>query len=148
MDKSDRWPGLEFVGYELLETQSLIRKYRIEDDTVHLILDKTPFYAESGGEIGDVGIIEGRGFRLKIDDVRKINSFVVHSGRFEDGNAIDNAEVKAVVDKVANLQIRANNNSTHLLQAALRQILEITFISPVRWLRRNVCGSISRITRR
>ncbi len=116
-------PDSEFVGYELLETQSLIRKYRIEDDTVHLILDKTPFYAESGGEIGDVGIIEGRGFRLKIDDVRKINSFVVHSGRFEDGNAIDNAEVKAVVDEVANLQIRANHTSTHLLQAALRQIL-------------------------
>jgi len=116
-------PDSEFVGYDNLVTESHIRKYLVEDNAVHIILDKTPFYAESGGEVGDVGIIEGSDFRVKIDDVRKINSFIVHTGRFETGNAIDAAEVKAVVDDVANLQIRANHTSTHLLQAALRQIL-------------------------
>jgi len=113
----------EFVGYENLETQSVIRKYRIENENVHLILDKTPFYAEAGGEVGDVGIIEGSDFRLKIDDVRKINSSVMHTGRFETGSAINAAEVRAMVDEIANLQIRANHTSTHLLQAALRQVL-------------------------
>jgi alanyl-tRNA synthetase len=113
----------EFVGYENLETQSVIRKYLIEGQKVHLILDRTPFYAEAGGEVGDVGIIEGNNFRIGIDNTRKIGSSIIHSGHFEKGNLIDNPMVKASVDNVANLQIRANHTATHLLQAALRQIL-------------------------
>lgn len=113
----------EFVGYENLETQSVIRKYLIEGQKVHLILDRTPFYAEAGGEVGDVGIIEGNNFRIGIDNTRKIGSSIIHSGHFEKGNSIDNPMVKASVDNVANLQIRANHTATHLLQAALRQIL-------------------------
>ena len=113
----------EFVGYENLETQSVIRKYLIEGQKVHLILDRTPFYAEAGGEVGDVGIIEGNNFRIRIDNTRKIGSSIIHSGHFEKGNLIDNPMVKASVDNVANLQIRANHTATHLLQAALRQIL-------------------------
>jgi len=113
----------EFVGYDKLETQSVIRKYLIEGQKVHLILDRTPFYAEAGGEIGDVGIIEGNNFRIRIDNTRKIGSSIVHSGHFEKGNSIDDPMVKASVDNVANLQIRANHTATHLLQAALRQVL-------------------------
>ena len=113
----------EFVGYENLETQSVIRKYLIEDQKVHLILDRTPFYAEAGGEVGDVGIIEGNNFRIRIDNTRKIGSSIIHSGHFEKGNSIVDPIVKACVDNVANLQIRANHTATHLLQAALRQIL-------------------------
>jgi len=113
----------EFVGYENLETQSVIRKYLIEGQKVHLILDRTPFYAEAGGEVGDVGIIEGNNFRIRIDNTRKIGSSIIHSGHFEKGNSIDNPMVKASVDNVANLQIRANHTATHLLQAALRQVL-------------------------
>ncbi|HRU46613.1 MAG TPA: alanine--tRNA ligase, partial [Candidatus Marinimicrobia bacterium] len=113
----------EFVGYENLETQSVIRKYLIEGQKVHLILDRTPFYAEAGGEVGDVGIIEGNNFRIRIDNTRKIGSSIIHSGHFEKGNSIVDPIVKACVDNVANLQIRANHTATHLLQAALRQIL-------------------------
>jgi len=113
----------EFFGYENLETQSVIRKYLIEGQKVHLILDRTPFYAEAGGEVGDVGIIEGNNFRIKIDNTRKIGSSIIHSGHFEKGNSIVDPIVKACVDNVANLQIRANHTATHLLQAALRQIL-------------------------
>ena len=113
----------EFVGYENLETQSVIRKYLIEGQKVHLILDRTPFYAEAGGEVGDVGIIEGNNFRIKIDNTRKIGSSIIHSGHFEKGNSIVDPIVKACLDNVANWQIRANHTATHLLQAALRQIL-------------------------
>ncbi|MFH1213575.1 MAG: alanine--tRNA ligase [Candidatus Neomarinimicrobiota bacterium] len=113
----------EFIGYDQNETQSVIRKYLLEDDKVHLILDKTPFYAESGGEVGDIGIIESKDFSVEINDVRKINSTIVHSGNLVKGTAINSASVSAVVDETANLQIRANHTATHLLQAALRRIL-------------------------
>ncbi|HPD25149.1 MAG TPA: alanine--tRNA ligase [Candidatus Marinimicrobia bacterium] len=113
----------EFFGYENLETQSVIRKYLIEGQKVHLILDRTPFYAEAGGEVGDVGIIEGNNFRIRIDNTRKIGSSIIHSGHFEKGNSIVDPIVKACLDNVANWQIRANHTATHLLQAALRQIL-------------------------
>jgi alanyl-tRNA synthetase len=113
----------EFVGYDQLQTQSQIRKYLINGENVHLILDRTPFYAEAGGEVGDVGRITGRDFCIRIADTRRINSTIVHSGRFERGNAINDPAVKACVDDAANLKIRANHTSTHLLQAALRKVL-------------------------
>jgi len=126
-------PDSKFVGYKLQKTTSIIRRYRIENNSVHLILDKTPFFVESGGEVSDIGIITGRNFKIKINEVTKISSSIIHTGYFDrnefnnvnynKGFLINSPKVSAEVDKVANLQIRANHTATHLLQAALRRIL-------------------------
>jgi len=127
--KKDNWikvtsgPDSEFVGYDLLEIPAQIRQYLIENENVHLILDQTPFYAEAGGEVGDVGIIAGSDFRIRITNTQRIESAIVHSGQFEQGHTISDPSVQACVDESANRQIRANHTSTHLLQAALRKIL-------------------------
>ena len=113
----------EFVGYERTSTRSILRKYRVEDKTYHVILDKTPFYAESGGEIGDTGMISNDDFKLRITDTQKIDDKIVHIGLLESGKIGKNTKVMAGIDVRRSDAIRANHSATHLLQAALRQIL-------------------------
>lgn len=113
----------EFVGYESEETDAIIRRYIIEGGKVHIILDKTPFYAESGGEIGDSGEIFSSDFKAKIEDTIKSNKEIIHIGYIESGKIGNNPNVHAAVDKNRSKKIKANHTATHLLQAALRQVL-------------------------
>lgn len=90
----------------------------------HLILDRTPFYAESGGQMGDRGEIEGDGFRFEVTDTQKHGDVVVHSGRCTEGDvhALPE-EAVARVDGAHRRSVQGNHTGTHLLHRALKEVL-------------------------
>jgi alanyl-tRNA synthetase len=117
-----------FLGYTTTESDATIRKYRIyETDQVDLILDQTPFYAESGGQMGDTGTITARGLNLKVVDTQKSavqsDEQIIHSCSIIQGNLNGESRVTAVVDKERRQAIRLNHTATHLLHKALRMVL-------------------------
>ncbi len=113
----------EFVGYERLIIDSEIREIKQLDGRILLTLSKTPFYAESGGQIGDVGEISGKNFRLEIKDTKKIGNKIVHIGEGVLAPADITPEVKAIVKTPVRLATARNHTTTHLVQAALREVL-------------------------
>lgn len=113
----------EFIGYDNVESESVIRKYFIHDDIIHLVLDKTPFYAKSGGEIGDTGTIINADFELDVTDTIKLNDMIVQVCRLKSGSILKNPNVTAKIDVQKSNNIRANHTATHLLHAALRTVL-------------------------
>jgi alanyl-tRNA synthetase len=114
----------EFVGYEQLASDSLIRKSYHDGDQVQLTLDRTPFYAESGGQVGDQGQIAGQGFTIEIDDTVWAGNEILHIGRLIQGKIPDKPEPKvcASVHRERRESIQRNHTITHLLQAALRKL--------------------------
>lgn len=113
----------EFLGYDALITDSKILRYSLNDDNlVKVVLDKTPFYAESGGQVGDKGAISGDTFLIKIYDVRKVNGLWIHLGKLITGE-ITADEVKAVVTDSVRRDVASNHTATHLLHSALRKVL-------------------------
>ncbi len=115
----------EFVGYDLLECESRIIKYRQVDEKgkkyFNVVLDQTPFYAESGGQVGDTGFIEANGEKISIIDTRKENDLFIHIST--DCPRDPNGTFRSVVN-AAKRQLTMNNHSaTHLMHAALRKIL-------------------------
>lgn len=93
-------------------------------DDVLLILDRTPFYAESGGQVGDEGIIAKDGARARVLDVQKIRADVrAHVARVEEGAFAAGDQVRCEVDAGRRVSIAANHSATHLLHAALRRVL-------------------------
>ncbi len=124
----------EFLGYDYLETPSKIARYRpitLKKKTQYqIVLDKTPFYAESGGQIGDTGRLEllsqGQAFTIPIIDTKKENDLIVHFTPKDDFLKLENlaeAEFKAVVNTERRQLITNNHTATHLLHAALRKVL-------------------------
>ncbi len=111
-----------FIGYESLAIDTEIRRIRQEKDMVYLTLSETPFYAESGGQTGDRGIIEGLGFQIDVMDTQKMGSHIVHIGRLA-GEFPRKAKVKASVDVARRLSTARNHTTTHLLHKALRDTL-------------------------
>ena len=115
----------EFVGYDNLNVTSEIARLRQDGKNVELILINTPFYAESGGQIGDKGIIYSDNFEIEVIDTKLETTFHIHIGkikRIESGKEIK-GHVTCRVDKKSRRLIEANHTATHLLQAALRKIL-------------------------
>ncbi|MFA5308979.1 MAG: alanine--tRNA ligase [Dehalococcoidales bacterium] len=123
----------EFVGYTCLERQARIVKFlvdtRVADtvaagQTASLVLDTSPFYAEMGGQLGDTGEIIGAGGRFRVTDtVRLPPDITIHQGHVVEGGFSAGEEVRAVVDMERRRDIQRNHTATHLLQAALRQVL-------------------------
>lgn len=117
--------GVEFIGYDYLESQSRIVKYRqITDkkgDRFQIVLDRTPFYAESGGQVGDQGWLTNGAETVKVLDTKKENDLIVH---FVDKlpNQFD-ATFQAKVDAAKRKDSMNNHSATHLLHAALKQVL-------------------------
>ncbi|TVP42943.1 MAG: alanine--tRNA ligase [Mongoliibacter sp.] len=117
--------AVEFVGYDALTASSSIIKYRaIKDkkgDRFQLVLDKTPFYAESGGQVGDKGYLKSSSETIKVLDTKKENDLTVH---FVDRLPSDpSAEFMAEVDAIKRKASMNNHSATHLLHAALKQVL-------------------------
>ncbi len=124
----DRWDwvdedytGSRFLGYDALETRTRIAKYRVKDGKVYVVLHETPFYPEGGGQIGDTGTIEGKTFRVQVEDTRRLGQDIVHIGRLE--GEIGPSEVVARVDRKKRIATQRAHTATHLLHAALHRIL-------------------------
>ena len=124
----------DFVGYTANETDSEILAM-IDGESgeavgsaacggkVTLILDRTAFYAESGGQVGDTGVIEGDGFAVSIESTQKKEGVFLHTGTVREGSVSVGAKVKATIDVERRNAIRRNHSAAHLLQAALRRVL-------------------------
>ena len=112
-----------FLGYEQIESQSQICKYAITDDYTVLVLDKTPFYAESGGQIGDTGVIKIGDDTLTVMDCQKNGDEIHHicSGSFNNEKLLE--PVLCIIDLNRRQRIRKNHTATHLLHAALKKTL-------------------------
>ena len=113
----------EFVGYETLAVQTRIMRYRITGKDIQVILEKTPFYAESGGQVGDKGTIEGNGYVLTVTDTQKDGDHIIHFCQLLPDFRPASDQVKAVVQSSARRNTQKNHTATHLLHAALRQVL-------------------------
>ena len=113
-----------FVGYSNITTDSKIIKFRnTSNNQFEIIIDKTPFYAESGGQIGDVGYIKNKNLVFKVTDTQKVDNYISHLGVLEKGKINLNDNVKAEVDNDRRLKIRSNHTATHILHESLKQIL-------------------------
>jgi alanyl-tRNA synthetase len=115
----------EFVGYSSLKTESKIVKYRKMiakgKDFFQIVLDKTPFYAESGGQIGDVGSLSSINEKIFIENTLKENNLIIHISRELPSNI--EAVFTAEVNSELRINIRNNHSATHLLHYALRMVL-------------------------
>jgi alanyl-tRNA synthetase len=124
------WTELEpaeqsFVGYEATEVETTVMAFRREDGRLALQLRENPFYVEAGGQVSDRGEVEGAGWRLAVDDVRRVGGRAAVLGRVE-GEFPDAREplpVRARVAAVARHDTERNHTATHLLHAALRAVL-------------------------
>jgi alanyl-tRNA synthetase len=88
-----------------------------------VVLDETPFYGESGGQVGDKGVLKAAGSEFVVSDAQKYGQAIGHLGKLASGSLKLNDRVDAVIDSVRRNRIRLNHSATHLLHAALRQIL-------------------------
>jgi alanyl-tRNA synthetase len=123
----------QFVGYEATSCQSRVIQLTVKQksvetasqgDDIDLILEKTPFYGEMGGQVGDTGEINGsKGKAIIFDTLRTSSETIVHRGKVVEGSISIGDEIEAKVDMRRRLDIARNHTATHLLQAALRQIL-------------------------
>lgn len=115
----------EFIGYDhLLSTVRIVRYRKVKQknrELVQLVFDKTPFYAESGGQVGDTGFIESNGQKIGIIDTKKENELIIHLT--ESLPADTGGLFNAVVDAGKRRSTMNNHSATHLLHAALRQVL-------------------------
>jgi len=123
----------EFLGYHEYQLISQIEALLVEGKSVEkaesgskvqLILNKTPFYAESGGQIGDKGYLAGDDVLVSIEDVQKESGFFVHYGTVERGTINIGQKLRATVDKACRNRVRANHTATHLLQSALKKVVD------------------------
>lgn len=122
-----------FSGYSTTTSQGrvlvVVKDNSVADtaskgDSVSIILDNTPFYAEMGGQVGDTGVIEGEGFRMIVSDCKKThNGKVIHIGQIAEGKIKTGDIVTAIVDESRRQDIARNHTATHILHAALRQVL-------------------------
>lgn len=123
----------DFLGYtqpvatakiEVLLINGVAQEEAETGTEVQIVLDKTPFYAESGGQIGDRGYLSGDGIVVTIHDVKKESDFFVHFGRIERGIIQVGDTVMAQIDQACRRRLQANHTATHLLQAALKTIVD------------------------
>jgi alanyl-tRNA synthetase len=115
----------EFIGYDFLESPVKVIKYRKirqkNKELVQLVFDKTPFYAESGGQVGDTGYIQGKDEKIQIIDTKKENELIIHFTEKLPANLHETFH--AVVESSRRKRTMNNHSATHLLHAALRQVL-------------------------
>jgi alanyl-tRNA synthetase len=123
----------EFLGYSHLNSSAIAEVVLVggkpvdaaEAGTeVQIILDRTPFYAESGGQIGDRGYLSGEDLLVRIHDVRKDSDFFVHMGKVERGTIKTGDRITAQIDTSCRRRAQANHTATHLLQAALKKLVD------------------------
>lgn len=122
----------EFKGYDHLELNGKVTALFVDGKAVDAInagqeavavLDQTPFYAESGGQVGDKGELKGANFSFAVEDTQKYGQAIGHIGKLAAGSLKVGDAVQADVDEARRARIRLNHSATHLMHAALRQVL-------------------------
>ena len=131
--KLDDYPPSEFVGYDhaqasasvLAILQNDVTVEQLEDgDKAIVILDRTPFYAESGGQVGDIGSIRiGEETLFEVSDTQKQNDVYLHVGHLRSGELSKGDQVSVSIDEDYRRAVMLNHSATHLMHAALRQVL-------------------------
>ncbi len=120
-------PGVksDFIGYDYNEADAHVVKYRSikqkDKELFQLVLDKTPFYAESGGQVGDTGYLDFGGEKIDVFDTKKENDLIVHFVKKLPAKV--DAPVHAHINELRRNDTIKNHSATHLLQSALRQVL-------------------------
>ncbi|MCW7018762.1 alanine--tRNA ligase [Escherichia coli] len=122
----------EFKGYDHLELNGKVTALFVDGKAVDainagqeavVVLDQTPFYAESGGQVGDKGELKGANFSFAVEDTQKYDQAIGHIGKLAAGSLKVGDAVQADVDEARRARIRLNHSATHLMHAALRQVL-------------------------
>lgn len=122
----------EFKGYDHLELNGKVTALFVDGEAVDainagqeavVVLDQTPFYAESGGQVGDKGELKGANFSFAVEDTQKYGQAIGHIGKLAAGSLKVGDAVQADVDEARRARIRLNHSATHLMHAALRQVL-------------------------
>ena len=122
----------EFKGYDHLELNGKVTALFVDGKAVDainagqeavVVLDQTPFYAESGGQVGDKGELKGANFSFAVEDTQKYGQAIGHIGKLAEGSLKVGDAVQADVDEARRARIRLNHSATHLMHAALRQVL-------------------------
>ena len=119
----DQVGSSEFVGYTENECDAKILATIDGDGYVDIVLDKTPFYAECGGQVGDSGYIENENLKAEVLTTFKVNKLFVHRSKVINGEITIGEQVKAKIDVPRREEIRLHHSSAHLLQAALTKVL-------------------------
>ena len=122
----DSLPETEFVGYESLRCGAELQAAEEADGILQVVLSHSPFYGESGGQVGDRGVISGDDFRLAVEDTQRDGGRMVHICRLLEGELGDvgtGSAVEAEVDDSTRQATERNHSATHLLHAALREVL-------------------------
>jgi alanyl-tRNA synthetase len=123
----------EFLGYSELSTPAKVVALLVEGKSVdqaeagtsvQIALDQTPFYAESGGQVGDRGYLSGTNVLIRIEDVQKESGIYIHYGRIERGLLNLGDSVTAQIDRACRRRAQANHTATHLLQSALKKLVD------------------------
>ncbi|KIE20722.1 alanyl-tRNA synthetase [Vibrio sinaloensis] len=122
----------EFCGYTGTQGKSNVAEIFVEGEVAEslsagdkaiIILGETPFYAESGGQCGDAGVLKTESGLFKVEDTQKLGNAIAHHGVLAEGVLAKGDEVEAIVDAERRASISLNHSATHLLHAALRQVL-------------------------
>ncbi|WP_279048663.1 alanine--tRNA ligase [Cedecea davisae] len=122
----------EFKGYDSLDLNAKVTGLFVDGKSVEqitagqeavVVLNETPFYGESGGQVGDKGTVKGSGVDFAVDDTQKYGQAIGHLGKLVSGVLKVGDSVEAKVDEARRARIRLNHSATHLLHAALREVL-------------------------
>jgi alanyl-tRNA synthetase len=122
----------DFKGYDHLELNATVEALFVEGQQVDqisagqdavVVLDETPFYGESGGQVGDTGVLAGQNAEFSVQDTQKYGKAIGHIGKLSSGQLRVGDRLHAQVDETRRARIRLNHSATHLLHAALRQVL-------------------------
>ncbi len=132
-DIREKVGATEFLGYDTEQAEGIVQAL-VKDgaeveaanagETVALVVNQTPFYAESGGQMGDTGTISGEGFAVEVTDTQKKgDGLFVHVGKVVKGTVATGAAVELKVDHARRARLRSNHSATHLIHEALREVL-------------------------
>src|SRR6266850_5899514 len=127
VEKTGGWVNLKakghqkWVGYEATRAETEPIAFRQQGDQLELVLEENPFYAESGGQVSDTGVVKGDGWELTVEDVEKVDGKSAVVGTF--GEAFEPTAAVAQVNEARRRNIERNHTATHLVHAALRKVL-------------------------
>ncbi len=128
----EMFPPTEFLGYETMQADCMVNglikdgslvEEVTEGEEVEIVLDRSPFYGESGGQVGDAGVMKSGGLRVEVQNSKKMNDILIHVGIVKKGVLRRGIAVHVSVEEERRQSIMRNHTATHLLHAALKAVL-------------------------